>query len=123
MDKEGTHVVMLSANLQFTVWDVDSVLALAWVALEDESIVICIERVPDLLVFPEERVLFQCSEIALAPSGFLGLIPYEAWFIQGVIILDVLAILLFNLSFFNFLLFLALFCHFLPSVLKVFISG
>ena len=81
MDKEGTHVVMLSANLEFTVWDVESVLALARVTLEDESIFVCVERVPDLLVFAKERVLGECSEVALTPSGFLGFIPDEVGFI------------------------------------------
>ena len=118
---EGTHVVRLSPNLQFTVRNIHTVLALAGVALEDESIVIWVERVLDLLLFPEERVLFQCFEIARSLSGLLGFVTYEVWFIQGVIILDVLAILLFTLSFFNFLLFLALFCHFLSSFHKVFI--
>ena len=126
MDKEGTYVVMLSANLQFTVRNIHSVLALAAVALEDESVFVCIERVPDLIVFAEERVLFECSEIALTPSGFVGLIPDEVWFVQCVVVLEVLevlVILLFNLSFFNFLLFLALFFHLLPPFLEVFVPG
>ena len=38
VDKEGTHVVMLSANLQLTVRNIHSVLALAGVALEAESV-------------------------------------------------------------------------------------
>ena len=118
MDKEGTHVVMLSAYLQFSVWDIHSVLALAGMMLEDESFVVCIEKVPDLLVRAEERVLFECSEIALTPSGFLGFIPDEVRFIQCV-----LGILLFNLSFFNFLFFLALFCHLLPPFLEVLVPG
>ena len=127
MDKDGTQVVMLSANLQLTVRNIHSVLALAGVALEYESIFVCIERVPDLLVFAKERVLFECSEVALTASGFLGFIPDEVWFIQGVVILDVLAVLFLNFSFFTcfpnlFLLyFLALFCHFLPSVFEVLI--
>ena len=123
VDKEGTHVVMLSTNLEFAVWDIDSVLALACVTLEDESVFVCVERMPDLLVSTEERVLNKCSKVALAPSGFLGFIPDEVGFIQGVIILDVLVILLFNLSFFNFLLFLALFCYLLPPLFEVFIPG
>ena len=81
MDKEGTHVVMFSTNLQFAVWNIHSVLALAGVTLEDESFFVCVERVPDLLVFAEKRVLGECSEVALTPSGFLGFVPDEVWFI------------------------------------------
>ena len=129
VDKEGSHVVMFSTNLQLSVCDIHSVLTLAGVMLEDVSFFICIERVPDLLVVSKERVLFECSEVALAPSGFLGFIPDEVRFIQGVVILDVLAILLFNFSFFaSFpnlfpLHFLALFCHLLSFVLEVLIPG
>ena len=129
VDKEGTHIVMLSTDLQFAIWNIYSVLALARVTLEDESVFVGIERVPDLLVFAEERVLFDCFEVALTPSGFLGFILDEVGFLQGVIVLDVLVILLFYLSFFNFLLFLLLdlsffhlfilFCNLLPSFLKV----
>ena len=108
MNKEGTHVVMLSADLQLTVRNIHSVLALARVTLEDESVFIGVERVPDLLVFAEERVLFKCFEVALTPSGFLGFISDEVGFLQGVIVLDVLVVLLFNLSFFNSLHFLLL---------------
>ena len=60
MDKEGTHVVMLSTNLQLTVRNIFSVLALAGVMLEYESVFVGVERVPDLLVFAEEGVLFEC---------------------------------------------------------------
>ena len=123
VDKEGMYVVMLSANLEFTVWDKDSVLALARVTLEDESFFVCVERVLDLLVFAKERVLGKYFEVALTPSGFLGFVLDEVGFIQGVIILDVLFILLFNLSFFNFLLFLALLCYLLPPFFEVFIPG
>ena len=109
MDKEGTHVVMLSTNLEFTVWDVDSVLALARVTLEDESFFVCVEWVPDYLVFSVEWVLFECFEVALTPSGFLGFIPDEVRFIKYV-----LCILLFNFLLFLYNLFLlhflALFC-------------
>ena len=123
VNKEGTHVVMLSADLQLTVRNIHSVLALAGVTLEYESIFVGVEWMPDLLAFDEEGVLFECSEVALTPSGFLGFIPDEVGFLQGVIVLDVLVILLFNLSFFNFLLFLALFCHFLTPFLKVLVPG
>ena len=93
VDKEGTHVVMLSANLEFAIWDVDSVLSLDRMMLEDGSVLVCIERVPDLLFFTKERVLCKCFEVALAPSGFLGFVPDKVGFIQGVIILYVLVIL------------------------------
>ena len=70
MDKQSTHVVILSTNLQFAIWNIHSVLALAGVVLEDESFFICIERVPNLLVFAKERVLSKYSKIELTPSGF-----------------------------------------------------
>ena len=35
VDKEGAYVVLFSANLEFAVWEVYSVLALAWVAMEN----------------------------------------------------------------------------------------
>ena len=54
MDKEDTHVVIFSADLQFAIWDVHSVLALTGVTLEDESFFICVEWVTDYLVFAEE---------------------------------------------------------------------
>ena len=57
MDKEGTHVIMLSADLKLTVWNIHSFLALARMVLEDESFFVCIERVPDLLFFTKEMVL------------------------------------------------------------------
>ena len=60
MDKEGTHVVIFSTDLQFAVWDIHSVLALVRVTLEDESVFVGVEGVSDLLVFAEERVLFKC---------------------------------------------------------------
>ena len=58
MDKEGTHVVMLSANLEFAIQNIYSALALARLTLEDESFFVCVEWMPDLLVFTEARVLF-----------------------------------------------------------------
>ena len=99
--------------------------------LEDESLFIYVEGMPDLLVFGEEWVLFECFKVALSTAGFLGFIPDEIGFIQGVIILDVLGILLFHFSFFNFLIFfalifiyvLALFCQLFPPFLKVFIPS
>ena len=81
VDKEGTHVVMLSANLEFAIWDIDSVLTLARVTMEDESLFTSIEGMSDLLVFAEEGVLFKCSKVALTLSGFLGFILDELWFI------------------------------------------
>ena len=71
VNKEGTHVVMLSTDLQFAVRNIHSVLALAGVTLKNESVFIDVEWVPDRLVFAKERVLFKCSEVALTPSGFL----------------------------------------------------
>ena len=81
VDKESVHVVLFSADLEFAVWDVDSVLTFVGVTMEDESIFINIEEVPDLLVFAEEWVLFERSEVAFTPSGFLGFIPDEVQFI------------------------------------------
>ena len=81
MDKESTYVVIFSTDLQLTVRNIHSVLDLAGVSLEEESIVVCIERVPDLLDFAEERVLFECYEVALIPSGFLEIIPDEVGFL------------------------------------------
>ena len=71
MHKEGAHVVLFSANLEFAIWDVHSVLTLAGVVMEDKSVLIYIKRVPDFLVFAEERVLFECLKVALTPFGFL----------------------------------------------------
>ena len=75
------HVVMFSTDLQFGVWNIHSVLALARVTLEDESVLVGVEWVPDFLVFAEERVLFKCFEAALTPSGFLGFIPDDVGFL------------------------------------------
>ena len=123
MHKEGAHVVLFSANLEFAVWDIHSVLTLAGVGMEDKSVFIYVKRVPDFLVFAEERILSECLEVALMPSGFLGLIPNEVWFIDNVVILDVLGILLFNfLLFLMVLLFLLCLCYllcFLPPFLEV----
>ena len=53
VDKEGAHVVLFSANLEFAVLDVYSVRALAWVAMENEPVLVLIERMSDLLIFPK----------------------------------------------------------------------
>ena len=81
VDEEGIYVIIFSANLEFAIWDIDSVLTLARVTMEDESLFISIEGMPDLLVFAEEGVLFKCSKVALTLSGFLGFILDEVWFI------------------------------------------
>ena len=54
VDKKGAHVVLFSANLEVAIWDIHSVLALAGVAMKNESVLVFVERVPDLLVFAEE---------------------------------------------------------------------
>ena len=94
MDKECAHAVMFAANLEFAIWDIDSVLALARVVLEEESFFtgIDVEGVSDLCVFVKERVLFQCFKVALTLTGFLGFISDEVGFIQDMAILDVLFI-------------------------------
>ena len=45
---------------------------------------------PDVLIFSEERVLSECLEVVLTPSGFLRLVPDEGRFIDDVIVLDIL---------------------------------
>ena len=48
MDKQYAHIVVFSTNLQLTVQNIHSVLALAIVALMYESIFVCVERVRDV---------------------------------------------------------------------------
>ena len=75
MDKECAHGVKLAAYLASAIWDVYSILAFTGVAFEDESVDVSVERMTNGLAVAEDLVVLKCSEVALAPTGFLVLIP------------------------------------------------
>ena len=54
---------------------------------EDEPVNVSVERMTNDLAVAEGLIILKCFEVALAPAGFLVLVPEEVGFVDHIIII------------------------------------